>query len=320
VKNKIPALFPLIVILLLVSLLSSCSYITGEVLTPVSKPASTPSLTPIPVYVTIPDPNGPKVIDVSQLPFLINVSAAPAFLPGEDILIGIGIVNLSPGAITIDPFPAAMKIKSLDRDEIVYHEPAGNRTRDISSEAGSFYTNKDFWDQKDDNGNQVPPGRYEICYEYTIIERDTLKTYSENATAVFRIADPAGAMTKDISVNQTVMDAGLAATLKRLELNAVSGTAYVFYSPPGLIVPKEPNLYPNRLTDMDKFFHGDAEYRIDGGAIKQQRNNGGEGSQNGITLYFKNIEPVPLNAKELILTVTNLGGIEGRWEFRVPLE
>ncbi len=314
--KKVTALFLVIII----SFFSSCQYVTGETLTPASTPVSTANLTKTPVYVTIPDPNGPRVIDVSQLPFLINVSTAPAFLPGEDILIGIGIVNLSPGTITINPFPAAMKIKSLDRDEIVYHEPAGNRTRDISSEAGSFYTNKDFWDQKDDNGQQVPPGQYEISYEYVIIDQSLSEKYTENPSARFKIADPASAMTKDISVNQTVTDAGLAATLERLELNAVSGTAYVFYCPPGLVVPQWPNPDPNMVMEMDKFFKGDAEYNIDGGDIKKVTHNSGKGNQSGITLYFRNIEPVPLDAREFILTVTNLGGIEGRWEFRVPLE
>jgi hypothetical protein len=313
--KKVTALFLVIII----SLLSSCSYITGETLKPASTPASTANLTKTPVYVTIPGPNGPRVIDVSQIPILITVSAAPAFLPGERIIFGIGISNLSSSTITIDPFPAAMRIKSLDRNEIVYSEPAGKRTYDISADR-PFTPNKDNWDQKDDNGQQVSPGAYELSYEYVIIDRSTSKKYTENPSVRFKIADPASAMMKDISVNQTITSGGLAATLERLEINAVSGTAYVFYNPPGLIVPQGPNPDPNLVMGMDKFFKGDAEYSIDGGEIKQLKNNGGEGNQGGITLYFKNIEVVPLGAKEFILTVTNLGGIEGRWEFKIPLE
>jgi len=41
------------------------------------------------------------------LPFSVNVSTAPAHLPGEQIMFGIGITNLPSGTITIDPFSPA---------------------------------------------------------------------------------------------------------------------------------------------------------------------------------------------------------------------
>ena len=43
-------------------------------------------------------------------------------------------------------------------------------------------------------------------------------------------------------------------------------------------------------------------------------------NKSGVTLYWHNIDPVPLNAKELTFIVTKLGGVEGRWEFRVALQ
>jgi hypothetical protein len=300
----------------LVLLISSCQYITGEMPEAATTPSPAANVTSPQVYVTIPDPTKPQVVDVSQLQFLITISASPAYLPGEPIMFGIGISNLSLGTIIIDPFPAAMRIKSLDRNEIVYSEPAGNRTRDISADS-PFTPNKDTWDQKDDNGQQVVPGSYEISYEYVIIDRSTSKKYTDNPSAKFKIADPDSAVTKDISVNQTVTNTGLAVTLNRLELNAVSGKASTFYNPPGFTVPDGSD--PLHVEGMAKFLHGSAEYSIDGGNIKQITTTSSMFDKSGITIYWV-IDPVSLNAKELTFTVTNLGGVEGRWDFKIPLE
>jgi hypothetical protein len=300
--------------LVLTLLAASCRYITGEAPVQVSSSGST--LAPVPV--TVPGSTPPQVVDVSQQPFLVKVSADPVYLPGESIIFGIWISNLASGTITIDPFPPAMQIKSLDSSKIVYSEPAGNRTSDIGADSPSV-PNKDFWDQRDNSGQQVAPGRYELTYEYVIFEQATSKKYTANPSTRFTIADPNSAMTKDLDINQSVTNAGLTVTLQSLELNAVSGTATIFYNPPGLSVPEGPNPDPSQVMKLDEFIRGAAaEYRIDSGENKQLTRDGAIFNKNGITLKWK-IDPVPLDAKELTLTVTNLGGLEGRWEFKVPL-
>jgi hypothetical protein len=136
-------------------------------------------------------------------PFEINVSTGPTHLPGEQIMFGIGIINSSSGTITIDPYPPAMWIKSLDRNEIVYSSPGGQNTYELPS-GMPFLPTKDTWDQKDNNGQQVIPGWYEIGYEYVIIEQSTGKKCTANPTAKFRIVDSESAMNKNLDVNQSV--------------------------------------------------------------------------------------------------------------------
>ena len=185
--------------LVIVLLTSSCQYITGEALEPVPEPE------PPPKSEALPAPE-------SELPFEASISAKERNLPGEDVLYGIGITNLSSGIITIDPFPPAMWIKPVGQDEAVYSRVAGNRTLDIGTDyPDSWYHTKGFWNQKDNNGEQVPPGWYEIGYEYVIIEQNTGKRYTANPTARFQIVHPDSAMNKDLEVNQSVTVEGITA-------------------------------------------------------------------------------------------------------------
>lgn len=94
--------------------------------TPVTTPMPEPTPTPVPSPTPLPAPE-------SQLPFQAGISSdKDRYLPGEDILYGIGIINLSSGTITIDPFPPAVRIKPVGQDEAVYSSAAGNRTLDIA--------------------------------------------------------------------------------------------------------------------------------------------------------------------------------------------
>jgi len=327
-------------VLFIVLLTSSCQYITGEALEPVqtpipssnSDPSKPPVLIPmpgpdqsqVPNANPMPSPDSSQIPDhtpmpgpESQLPFEAGISVKECNLPREDVLYGIGITNLSSGTITIDPFPPAMWIKPLGQDEAIYSSAAGNRTRDIGTDyPDSWYHTKGFWDQKDDNGEQVAPGWYEIGYEYVIIEQNTSKRYTANPIAKFQIVHPDSAMNKDLDVNQSVTAEGITVTLERIELNAVKVTVYAFTTPPGYSLPEEhpPYEFESLMTNSA------AEYSVDGGTIKHLRAGGGKADAAGITLTWDEIDPIPVDAKELTFTITQLGDWEGRWEFRIPLE
>lgn len=292
--NKLAVLLMLVIVLLV----SSCQFITGEAPAPKGEPEPAPS---------------PE----SELPFKINISPSEAsYLPGEEIMYGIGITNLSSGTITIDPFPPAERIIQLDQDKIVYSYTAGNRTRDIGSERPfSFYNTKGFWDQKDDNGEQVTPGWYELSCEYTIIEQNTSKRYTANLTARFQIVHPDSSMNKELDVNQSVTAEGLTATLERIEINAVEVTVWIFTTPPGYTVPQAGQLEKHSYFVM----HSEAEYSVDGGNIKRPLDIRAQFNEIGTRLIW-DIEPIPVDARELNFTVTQLGDWDGRWEFKVSLE
>ncbi len=290
-------------VLFTVLLTSSCQFITGEALAPDSEP---PSTSPEP----LPSPE-------SELPFKINISPSEAsYLPGEEIMYGIGITNLSSGTITIDPFPPASQIKPVSQDEAVCSYAAGTRTRDIGPDYPfSWYNTKGFWDQKDNEGEQVAPGWYELSYEYVIVEKNTAKRYTVNLTSRFQIVHTDSAMNKDLDVNQSVTAEGVTVILERIELNAVEATVYIFTTPPGYSIPEEhpPEKYQSLMI------HSEAEYSIDGGITKQPVDVRGQFNESGARLIW-DIDPIPIDAEELSFTITRLGDWEGRWKFKVPLE
>ncbi|MBN1188448.1 MAG: DUF4232 domain-containing protein [Dehalococcoidales bacterium] len=247
-------------------------------------------------------------------PFSIKISAEPAHLPGERIMFGIGITNSSSGTITIDPFPPAMWIKPSGGDEAVYSSPAGTRTFDIGTDPG-FFPGKDTWDQKDNSGQQVAPGRYKIGYEYINIEQSTGSSYTASPTAIFRIINPASAINKDLDVDQSVTATGITVTLQRIEMNAVETKLYMFTTPPEYSLTTDHPPY-----QMESLMTGStAEYSLDGGAVKQVKSGGGKAGDEGITLTWDGIEPVPVGAHELAFTITRLGDREGRWKFVTQL-
>jgi flagellar hook assembly protein FlgD len=253
---------------------------------------------------------------VSGLPFEAKLNTAEDhYLPGEDILYGISIRNLSSDKISIDPFPPAMWIKPADQDEIVYSDEAGNRTQDIGTDyPDSWYHTIGVWDQKNNNGEQVPPGWYEIGYEYVIIEKNTAERYTANPTARFQIMQPDSAMNKNLEVNQSVTAEGVTVTLEHVELNAVKGTVYVFTKPPGYFMPE--GHPPEQAESLMR--NSRAEYGVDSGILKQPIDLRMQANESGVRLIW-DLEPIPVDAKELAFVVSRLGDWIGPWEFKVKL-
>ena len=296
-------------VLVILLLTPSCQYITGEALEPATAPV--PPTAPEPMPEAVPAPE-------SELPFEASMYFdKDRYLPGDFIMYGISIMNLSSGTITIDPFPPAMWIKPVGGDEAVYSSVAGNRTLDIGTDyPDSWYHPKGQWDQKGNNGEQVAPGWYEIGYEYVIIEQNTGKRYTANPAVKFQIVRPDSAMNKDLEVNQSVTAEGITVTLEHIELNAVEVTVYTSTTPPGYSLPEEHPPYEFESL----MINSQAEYSVDGGTIKHVGTGGGKADAAGITLTWDEIEPIPVDAKELTFTITQLGDWEGPWEFKLPLE
>ncbi len=267
-----------------------------------------------------PDWKGPwefKIPLESELPFEAKMNTSPVrFLPEEDVRYGISIRNLSSNKLTIDPFSPAMSIKLVGQNEAVYSRTAGNRTLDIGTDqTNSWYHTKGVWDQKDNLGKQVAPGWYEISYEYMIIEQNTGKRFTANPTARFEIVNPDSAMNKNLDVNQSVTAENITVTLKSIEMNAVETKLYIFTTPQGYSLTKDhpPHQMESLMTNSM------AEYSVDGGVVKQVKSGGGKADAEGITLTWNNLDPVSLDAQEITFTITQLGDLTGRWEFKVKL-
>ncbi|MDD5701611.1 MAG: hypothetical protein PHU23_06115 [Dehalococcoidales bacterium] len=265
---------------------------------------------------------GPWEFDISlesTLPFKASIGIfnnQENFLPGDEVMYGISITNLSSGIITIDPYGPAMQIRSVDRNEVVYSSPAGSRTQDIVTEYPmSWYRTKGVWDQKDNQGCQVSPGWYEIGYEYVIIEQSTGKSFQADLKTRFQIVPPDSAMNKELEINQSVTAEGVAVTLESIEMNAVETKIYTFTPPPDYSLTTEhpPSQMESLMTNST------AEYSVDGGEVVMIRSGGGKADAEGITLTWDNLDPMPVEAKEITFIITQLGGLKGPWEFKVKL-
>jgi hypothetical protein len=179
----------------------------------------------------------------------------------------------------------------------------------------SWYRTKGVWDQKDNNGQQVPPGWYEIGYEYVIIEQSTGKSFTADLKTRFQIVPPDSAMNKDLEINQSVTAGGVAVTLEIIEMNAVETKIYTFTTPPDYSLTTEhpPSQMESLMTNST------AEYSVDGGEVVKIRSGGGKADAEGITLTWDNLDPMPVEAKEITFIITQLGGLKGPWEFKVKL-
>ncbi|MBI2853104.1 MAG: hypothetical protein HYX84_08445 [Chloroflexi bacterium] len=264
-------------------------------------PAPTPTPTPTPAPAPAP-PFETKVIPQEA-----------SYLPGESVDITLSFTNTSSESIIIAQWPPEIRVTPrLDFDRALLSVAGGTQPMEV---APNGTVSIDFsWDQKDGEGNQVPPGWYNILFR-DISVRQGDSTYGFNPGARVLIQYPQGAMEKIIEPAQSQTMNGILITLQRLELTASGITVHAFNTPPGYSFPAgQPMPGPSMM------FHAEAEYSVDGGVFKRAGSSGIRPLEDGMLHIWDNLDPVPSDAKELVFRITRLGDWEGPWEFRIPLE
>jgi hypothetical protein len=277
-------------------------------LTACAQPAASPAVAePPPVNRRPPGP--------ADLPLQVTTIPEEAnYLPGQPIRIGIDFTNIGPEAITLSQFPPEIRLLSR-ADEMVRLFEAG--AEELHLEPGAKATCNLTWDQRDDSGTQVSPGRYrvDVTNVYYIRGGDPPRaTWANFGDTYVYIQYPQGAMEKVIDLNQPQTVNGITITLERIELSAEGAVFYCFVIPPGY-TPSQP--VPNVMT------YAQAGYSFDG--ITKDAGLAGYGTRDdGIKLIWGSpdlpLDPVPGDAKELTFTITSFGNVEGPWEFQVPLD
>ncbi len=274
--------------LLLLPVLSSCMYVTGDF--------------------------GEETEAVSQgVPVEVKLSVGGPFLPGEEIMYGIGITNHSSSNLTLAPLSAPMTIKRIETGEIVCSS-GGGRGSYVLDPRFPFLPSKGLWDQQDDNGLQVAPGHYEMTHVYTVVNENDSRSYSVTATDDFVIAEPDAAMTLDLTPNLSLSRNGMSVTLTRLTLNAVNGEVTFFGTPPGYDLPP-PEAY---ATDYEWYNDSITSYSREGQVVTE-RSHRGIWNQSGIEATW-DIGPVQHGTRELTFIVNRFARQEGPWIFTVSLE
>jgi hypothetical protein len=252
---------------------------------------------PIPTSVPAPaaHPAPPPPIAVSA------TLAKTTYLPGEMVEVVLSFKNRSTQAVTISPFPPAVRI-SRKPDTLVRNIMSGNGAIVVNPNETANYTV--IWDGKYDDGKQAAPG-----WHYFSIQ-------GYWGIAKILIQYPQGAMDKTIEPKKSQAAEGNTITLERVELTDTGLKVYAFNTPPGYYYYQLPSGGGNAPSF---WVHAEAVYSIDGGPSQIAGESNFRPLENGMLYIWDWMDPVPADARELTFRVTKLGDRIGLWEFKIPL-
>jgi len=241
-----------------------------------------------------------------------------SYLAGEDIIIEFSFKNPYNQVFQMEPFPPRVYISPV-RDYGGTHTtyspacrfPEGTETRSINPGEVAIYSLT--WDQRDDDGQQVPYGYYSVSPGYIRVD-DHLFTLHLKAPVRILILPAEGAMEKTIEVNQSQTENGITITLERVEMSALETTIYALIT--------LPDYSPTQTGDL--YLEAGAEYSVDGVAMIGPVEAETRPLEDRVELTWGQLAPVPKGARELIFTVFELHFEDERWEgsleFNIPLE
>ncbi|MDD4860283.1 MAG: zf-HC2 domain-containing protein [Dehalococcoidales bacterium] len=272
--------------------------------------APPPVIVPAP---TTPAATTPPVPGPRPMPLQWEITATAdktIYLPGELVTINFSLMNKSNETLAVAPFPPQVRIikPGPGAQEVFRSFPAGSGEKALNSgETGRYIVT---WDQKDNGGQQVLPGWYYA--EVQVIAGGS----SITSTPVrVLIQYPQGAMQKTITPNQSRTVNGITITLQSVELTATGMKVVAFSTPPDYNLPQGTMLPPPPLM-----IHAEAEYSIDGGAVKPAAFSGIRFEANGMLHIWDSLDPLPADAGELTFRITRFGDWQGPWEFKVQLQ
>jgi len=243
------------------------------------------------------------------------------YLPGETVEAKLLFKNRSSNNVTLKYLPEIRVAKHnvaeyLSARQALYSWTGHELLAELKPDET---TTIDFtWDQKDTNGEQVPPGWYFITYKDPNVTGETV--WKTGNVAMVLIRPSQGAMEKTIEVNESRTVKDITITLERIVLTAEEMVIYV-HGTPASIPP------PSKNSQMEGF----AEYSIDGGELIPL-GGGSLWDENRSEFHWGGwrpgmLDPVPNGAKELVFRIKNVimthipdEIVEGPWEFKVPLE
>ncbi len=276
-------------------------------------------------------------------PHMLEINGTPSraeYLPGQQVELDFSFRNVYSEPVVISNPPEILvlhfDLPGNTEDWIVRSYPGG--TEQLSINPGDTATYKFIWDQKNDNGKLVTPGRYHV----RVAERPKSKSGKEGLRPggefeVF-IQYEQGAMEKTINLDQsqTVSDmpvrkddaallTDFTITLRRVELSAERAKFYALATLPEYTYNNPHDYFPMHWVSC-----ADAEYTFNG-ITKDAGCADIQNLEEGIWLMWGYVNPrdqIPKDAEDLTFKILiRLGdwhddsrALYGPWEFIVPLE
>jgi len=272
---------------------------------PAPAPAPAPRLAPTPAPAPPPGIHIPIEADASI--------DKDSYLQGEEVVIELSFKNVTPELFQLEPFPPVIEVmRPSPYDELVRSFPPGTEIKSLGPGEVATYTLT--WDQRDNQGQQVPYGRYYLKLG-DIRHGDGWMSLGFRRYVSLLILPAEGVIEKTIEVNESQTVNDITFTLERIELSTSEAKFYVFNIPPNYNLPQGPMLPPPSLM-----IHAEAEYSLDDGPMKRAGPSGIRFLENGTEHIWDMLDPVPKGTKKLTFVITRLGEWEGPWEFSIPLE
>ncbi len=247
----------------------------------------------------------------------------PSYLPGDTIEINFTFTNTGEDQLTVSHFPPRIEFIRPWEIQPVRSYPEGSAGRVFSP--GETLKQSLIWDQRDANGQPVTPGNYYVQVGEILLgegSRGPMNSGSTPSLDKVLIQYPQGALEGDLEPGLLVTNDGVDITLDRVEFSSSTTRVYASVVPPGYENPDAVPDDPNRpvMPPMSVMpFNPDATYRIDTGPT-MHAGGGGFRPRGKDILVTWDLNPLPADAREFILTVTSLGRWDGPWEFRVQLD
>ena len=269
----------------------------------------------------------------------LEVSLVPeeaVYWPAEVVEVELSLTNVSSDSITVKPYPPEMQVRPLwNRDEVVISQPGGAQALEL--EPDSTATLESTWDQKDDYGEQVPSRWYQVSFGITAIETGG-RTWELQRRHRVLIQYPQGAMQRVIERDESRTVDEVTITLTRVEMSQTRVEFHIFVVPPEYYPPEPPQLSegaplcrPPHPPVAPRAPSIEAQYVVDGvtkkaGTPRIRQEDDGMSVTFG---YFAPLDPVPGDAQQLTLRITEIDWHdaawqidhhwEGPWEFEISL-
>ncbi len=253
----------------------------------------------------------------SQMPVTVPTALAAnaatnkaVYDSGEPVNINVTLTNNTDKPLTLKQFPPIVSLMDTATKQPVYTFSNKGSTVARVMAPGESVAFSVSWNQRDVTGSLVAGGGYYIELEDMDSQGQPMKlTLSQPAE--FEIQPPEsdfGDIYKTIEINQSVTAGEITVTLTKLQLTEKGAFLEAFISPP-------PGYNYRADTDYAAF----ATYYIDGGWIQYGGLSTYEKSRDGMAHVWYFSEPVPADAQEILIIITNIGEIKGPWEFQITV-